>query len=204
MASDQIRASDRDRDAVVGTLRDAFAEGRLTLEEFQERTTEAYAGRTWGSLRQLTADLPVQPSLGADLPRGVRPGTLEPAGTDPLPGQPLPGTEPSATLPPGAHPGPAPHPYPGAQPDGLVGPQPRQLQDADDGSSPAQRRGHPFSPVLPVVGMWVLFALATRSAGGAIAFLVVMALLVAVSSVGRHPRGPSGGQDGSTRRNVKK
>ena len=50
MASDHIRASDRDRDAVVATLRDAFSEGRLSLEEFQERATATYAARTWGDL----------------------------------------------------------------------------------------------------------------------------------------------------------
>jgi len=43
--------------------------------------------------------------------------------------------------------------------------------------------------------MWVLFALATRSAGGALAFIIAVALLVALSSVGRRPpRGPSGGR----------
>jgi hypothetical protein len=69
MASDHmIRASDRDRDAVVATLRDAYTAGRLTLEEFDERTTAAYAGKTWGELRRLTEDLPAQPILGADVP----------------------------------------------------------------------------------------------------------------------------------------
>jgi hypothetical protein len=69
MASDHtIRASDRDRDAVVATLRDAYTAGRLTLEEFDERTTTAYAGKTWGELRRLTEDLPTQPILGADVP----------------------------------------------------------------------------------------------------------------------------------------
>ena len=58
MASDHIRASDHDRDAVVATLRDAFSEGRLSLEEFQERTTATYAARTWGDLKELTTDLP--------------------------------------------------------------------------------------------------------------------------------------------------
>jgi hypothetical protein len=75
MASDQtIRASDRDRDAVVDVLRDAYVAGRLTLEEFNERTAASYASRTWGDLRALTADLPVQPALGTDLPQdAVRP-----------------------------------------------------------------------------------------------------------------------------------
>jgi len=82
MASDHmIRASDRDRDAVVTTLRDAYAAGRLTLEEFDERTTAAYASKTWGELRRLTEDLPAQPILGADVPgrRTDVPGHLLPA-----------------------------------------------------------------------------------------------------------------------------
>jgi hypothetical protein len=69
MASDHlIRASDRDRDDVVAALRDAYTAGRLTLEEFDERTTAAYASKTWGELRRLTEDLPAQPILGADVP----------------------------------------------------------------------------------------------------------------------------------------
>jgi hypothetical protein len=77
MASDHmIRASDRDRDAVVATLRDGYTAGRLTLEEFDERTTAAYASKTWGELRRLTEDLPAQPILGADVP-GRHMGTPE-------------------------------------------------------------------------------------------------------------------------------
>src|SRR6516165_12752293 len=69
MASDHsIRASDQDRDVVVAVLRDAYTAGRLTLEEFDERTTAAYASRTWGELRKLTEDLPAQPILGSDVP----------------------------------------------------------------------------------------------------------------------------------------
>jgi hypothetical protein len=82
MASDHmIRASDQDRDAVVATLRDAYTAGRLTLEEFDERTTAAYASKTWGELRRLTEDLPAQPILGADVPgrRMDMPGHLLPA-----------------------------------------------------------------------------------------------------------------------------
>jgi hypothetical protein len=69
MVSDHmIRASDQDREVVVSTLRDAYTAGRLTLEEFDERTSAAYASRTWGELRKLTEDLPSQPVLGADVP----------------------------------------------------------------------------------------------------------------------------------------
>ena len=86
MASDQtIRASDRDRDAVVDALRDAYISGRLTLEEFHERTAAAYDGRTWGDLRELTKDLPVQPVLGADIPGH---GTLEVPDPDAAPSLP--------------------------------------------------------------------------------------------------------------------
>jgi hypothetical protein len=65
---DSIRASDVDREAVVTTLREAYTAGRLTLDEFDERMTAAYASKTWGDLRALTKDLPIQPVLGADLP----------------------------------------------------------------------------------------------------------------------------------------
>jgi hypothetical protein len=65
---DPIRASDVDRDAVVATLRDAYTAGRLNLDEFDERMAAAYASKTWGDLRQLTIDLPVQPILGGDVP----------------------------------------------------------------------------------------------------------------------------------------
>ncbi|HZR49171.1 MAG TPA: DUF1707 domain-containing protein [Streptosporangiaceae bacterium] len=63
MTDRNIRASDLDREGVVTILRDAHAEGRLTLEEFDERTTAAYAARTWGDLADLTVDLPVRPAL---------------------------------------------------------------------------------------------------------------------------------------------
>jgi hypothetical protein len=65
---DTIRASDADREVVVAALRDAYTAGRLTLDEFDERVTGAYGGRTWGDLRELTVDLPIQPVLGADVP----------------------------------------------------------------------------------------------------------------------------------------
>jgi Domain of unknown function (DUF1707) len=69
MTDRSIRASDRERESVVDVLRDAYTEGRLTLDEFEERTTEAYASKTWDDLRELTGDLPVEPVLGADLPQ---------------------------------------------------------------------------------------------------------------------------------------
>ena len=69
MTDRAIRASDKERESVVDVLRDAYTDGRLTLEEFEERTSAAYASKTWGDLRELTGDLPVEPVLGADLPQ---------------------------------------------------------------------------------------------------------------------------------------
>ena len=43
---DAIRASDADREHAVGLLRDGYACGRLTLAEFDERTTAAFASKT--------------------------------------------------------------------------------------------------------------------------------------------------------------
>ena len=69
MTDRPIRASDNERESVVDVLRDAYTDGRLTLEEFEERTSAAYASKTWTDLRELTGDLPVEPVLGADLPQ---------------------------------------------------------------------------------------------------------------------------------------
>ncbi len=58
-----IRASDSDRERVVEILRGGYTEGRLSLDEFDERTTAAYAAKTWSQLRELTSDLPVEVNL---------------------------------------------------------------------------------------------------------------------------------------------
>ncbi|MBD3137690.1 DUF1707 SHOCT-like domain-containing protein [Microbispora bryophytorum] len=53
-----VRASDAERESVVERLREASAEGRLTLAELTERTEAAYLAQTHGELAQITADLP--------------------------------------------------------------------------------------------------------------------------------------------------
>jgi hypothetical protein len=69
-----MRASDQDREQVVEILRGQYTEGRLTLEEFDERTSAAYAGKTWGDLLNLTRDLPARPRFtGPALPQGTDP-----------------------------------------------------------------------------------------------------------------------------------
>jgi hypothetical protein len=58
---DGLRAGDRDREQVAATLREQYAQGRLTMEELDERSSAAYAAKTLGELRALTADLPAEP-----------------------------------------------------------------------------------------------------------------------------------------------
>ncbi|MCS0602475.1 DUF1707 domain-containing protein [Streptomyces sp. LP11] len=57
-ASPDLRASDADRERVAEVLRDALAEGRLDMAEFEERLETAYTARTYGELTPLTRDLP--------------------------------------------------------------------------------------------------------------------------------------------------
>jgi hypothetical protein len=54
----EVRASDAEREQAVVRLREATAEGRLTLEEFSERVESAYAAKTNDELQRLVDDLP--------------------------------------------------------------------------------------------------------------------------------------------------
>ena len=64
----QTLASDADRDTAVGLLNAAWAEGRLTADEYDQRLSAAYAARTWQQLDQLTADLPAPPAAATGQP----------------------------------------------------------------------------------------------------------------------------------------
>lgn len=55
---DRLLASDADRARYADRLGDAFAEGRLTREEYEERLTATMSGRTYGDLKDVLADLP--------------------------------------------------------------------------------------------------------------------------------------------------
>jgi hypothetical protein len=54
----QLRASDADRDQAVAQLGDHHVAGRLDLEEFTERVSQALASKTLGELDLLFRDLP--------------------------------------------------------------------------------------------------------------------------------------------------
>jgi hypothetical protein len=56
-----VRASDAEREAAIGRLRDAAAEGRLTFEELAERVELAASAVTRTDLEVLTDDLPAEP-----------------------------------------------------------------------------------------------------------------------------------------------
>jgi hypothetical protein len=70
-----MRASHEDREAVAERLREAAGEGRLDLEELEERLEKAFAAKTYGELEPLTADLP-QPAWEKPAPPLVVKGGL--------------------------------------------------------------------------------------------------------------------------------
>jgi hypothetical protein len=55
-----LRAADADRERVAERLRQSHAEGRLDIDEFQERLERCYESKTLGELRELVRDLPRQ------------------------------------------------------------------------------------------------------------------------------------------------
>jgi hypothetical protein len=78
----QMRASDADRERVAEVLRTAAAEGRLDLDEVDERLYAVYAARTYAELEPITRDLPTTSSAPVPMD-GVppRPGEVPATGT---------------------------------------------------------------------------------------------------------------------------
>jgi Domain of unknown function (DUF1707) len=54
-----LRASDSDREQIAQRLHRAMTDGRLRVEEFEERLGTALSARTYGELDRLVRDLPV-------------------------------------------------------------------------------------------------------------------------------------------------
>lgn len=67
-----LRVSDAERDLAVSELTRAFEVGRLTADEFEQRSTQAFASRTGKELTALLADLPVE-DAPADTTVATRP-----------------------------------------------------------------------------------------------------------------------------------
>jgi hypothetical protein len=75
-----VRASDADRDATVNRLREAAAEGRLTLEELTDRIEAAGNAVMRSDLLPLTSDLPATAAVGIAMqPAGARGVSCSPA-----------------------------------------------------------------------------------------------------------------------------
>jgi hypothetical protein len=69
-----LRVSDADRDRALSELSEAFRVGRITADEFDQRSGQALGARTGKELTALLADLPL------DRPPATRTTAPEPAG----------------------------------------------------------------------------------------------------------------------------
>jgi Domain of unknown function (DUF1707) len=74
-----MRASDADREIVRAMLADAYADGRLTREEYDDRLNTLYGSRTLGEVPSLVADL-VPPDSPPAAPAPLRPADLRTRG----------------------------------------------------------------------------------------------------------------------------
>jgi hypothetical protein len=63
-----LRMSDADRERVVGWLRSAVSEGRLTLGEFEERVDGVLSAKTYGEIEPYLHDLPMVSAQRAAAP----------------------------------------------------------------------------------------------------------------------------------------
>ena len=77
----RLRISDDDRHQVAEVLRHAAGEGRIDLEELDQRLEATYTAKTYGDLVPITADLPVRTT-------GALPGTPPPPAVPPHPAVP--------------------------------------------------------------------------------------------------------------------
>jgi hypothetical protein len=72
-----LRASDADREQVANVLREAAGDGRLTMDELDERLDAVYAAKTYAELEPITHDLP--DSGGAYVPAAAPAAVGDPA-----------------------------------------------------------------------------------------------------------------------------
>jgi hypothetical protein len=69
-----LRVGDAEREAVAAELREHYAHGRLSAEEFNQRLDATFAAKTQHDLSQITADLPHARTYGGPLPASRTPG----------------------------------------------------------------------------------------------------------------------------------
>ncbi len=172
-----VRVGDADRDAVAAQLREHYADGRLTLEELNERLDQTFAAKTKADLN----------TVMRDLPQAVRPAAGMPAAGMPYGGTGWQGS---------AWPGPmAPRPGQDYGSGGWGGSQ---------GNQRPRGPGHAFAPLMGLVwfclilGSVFLFGLGGGDKPVAIVlFLAALALVKRLFGLGRRrgyggPRGPKG------------
>jgi hypothetical protein len=63
-----LRASDADRERVANVLREAAGDGRLTMDELDERLDAVFAAKTYAELEPITHDLPAHGDAQAPVP----------------------------------------------------------------------------------------------------------------------------------------
>jgi Domain of unknown function (DUF1707) len=63
-----LRASDAEREQVIGILKTAFVQGQLSRNELDVRAGRAFAARTWADLAALTADVSARPAPAQPVP----------------------------------------------------------------------------------------------------------------------------------------
>ena len=80
-AAGRMRASDADRDATLAQLSEQFQAGRLTQDEFEERSGQALTARTMGELGDLMTDLPC-PAVSGRVRPVSGPAWFDPAASD--------------------------------------------------------------------------------------------------------------------------
>ncbi len=68
-----LRASDADRERVANVLREAAGDGRLTMDELDERLDAVYAAKTYAELEPITHDLPDAGAAHAPAPSSAAP-----------------------------------------------------------------------------------------------------------------------------------
>jgi hypothetical protein len=78
-----LRASDSDRERVADVLRQAAGDGRLTMEELDERLDAVYAAKTYAELEPITRDLPATGSAHVPAPAQDRAEDVQRFGGEP-------------------------------------------------------------------------------------------------------------------------
>ncbi len=85
MKHNDVPVSDTDREAVAARLREHYAAGRLSLDEFQDRLDAVYRAQVAGELNMVTGGLPHEGVvIPPGAPWGSYPGSGYPGGGYPL------------------------------------------------------------------------------------------------------------------------